>query len=190
MFFFLQRGVSCSCILLFPVDRFVKDPPPRCLDQTCQVVVPNDSTVPRQIRTLVIGWFRLVRRFPLSSYLDLSALLDRPSALAFCGCRPISAPNVTARLFATLLLLASSFFFLFFFVFLLGFELGVVEYGATIEAFEKAGKPERGLDMFDEMVSTAQRVHHLFLSLCHGCLFLSLVAPITLSWKREAKAAE
>lgn len=33
-----------------------------------------------------------------------------------------------------------------------GFELGVVEHGAAIEAFEQAGKPERGLEMFDEMV--------------------------------------
>eukprot|EP00903_Cladosiphon_okamuranus_P008706 g8340.t1 len=35
----------------------------------------------------------------------------------------------------------------------MGFELGVVEYGAAIEAFEKAGKPERGLEMFDEMTT-------------------------------------
>ncbi|CAM9219017.1 unnamed protein product, partial [Scytosiphon promiscuus] len=34
-----------------------------------------------------------------------------------------------------------------------GFELGVVEYGAAIEAFEQAGKPERGLEMFDEMIA-------------------------------------
>lgn len=33
-----------------------------------------------------------------------------------------------------------------------GFELGVVEYGAAMEAFERAGKPERGLEMFEEMV--------------------------------------
>lgn len=38
-----------------------------------------------------------------------------------------------------------------------GFELGVVEYGAAIEAFEQAGKPERGLEMFDEMVSRLNR---------------------------------
>lgn len=38
------------------------------------------------------------------------------------------------------------------FFFLPGFELGVVEYGAVIEAFEQSGKPEKGLEIFDDMV--------------------------------------
>ena len=34
-----------------------------------------------------------------------------------------------------------------------GFDLGVVEYGAVMEALEQSGKPERSLEIFDEMVN-------------------------------------
>ena len=74
-----------------------------------------------------------------------------------CGCRLRECRTS----FWYLHYLTVLFFFSFFFSVLLspslfvvvGFQLGVVEYGATIEAFEKAGKPERGLEMLDEMVS-------------------------------------
>lgn len=42
---------------------------------------------------------------------------------------------------------------------LAGFEVGVVEFGAVMEAFERGGKPERVLETFDEMV----RGGHVFL---------------------------
>lgn len=42
---------------------------------------------------------------------------------------------------------------------LAGFELGPVEYGAAMEAFEQSRKPERSLELFDDMVSEPQAVY-------------------------------
>lgn len=36
-----------------------------------------------------------------------------------------------------------------------GFELGAVEYGAAMEAFEQSRKPERSLEIFDDMVGAS-----------------------------------
>lgn len=39
-----------------------------------------------------------------------------------------------------------------------GFELGAMEYGAAMEAFEQSCKPERSLEIFDDMVNVAGSV--------------------------------
>lgn len=71
----------------------------------------------------------------------------------------------------------------------------MVEYGAVTEAFEQGGKPERGLEIFDEMVGSLLfrfcvsyycrrgRVFFRFVSVCNVVrLVTSATTPLLLRW--------